>query len=291
MRFGLSTHLYHGQRLTREHLAQIGDHGFDLVEIFATRTHVDYHDGRQVAEVRRWLDELHMTAWSVHAPITDGFTNGIWGRTYSNASKQAVVRDEAVLETTLSIAAARDLGARVLVLHLGIPEGQPIPPDDNDAASVRRTLEPVAEKCDAFGLQLALEVIPNALATADAIVDWLRSDLDLRGAGACLDVGHAHLTGGAPEAADSLSGDIITTHIHDNAGSSDDHLLPFDGTIDWTATLLGLVKAGYEGPLIFELPDHGDADRTLARAVEARQRIQAILKTLVAPLPFDIETP
>lgn len=287
MQFGLSTHLFHGERLGREHLARIAQHGFELVELFATRTHVDYHEPRHLADIKSWLDELGLKAWSVHAPITDGFTNGIWGRAYSTASKDASTRDEAVRETIAAIGAARTIGARVIVLHLGIPEGQPIPADDNDAASVRRALEPIAAACDDAGVQLALEVIPNALATADAVLEWLQSDLDLGRAGACLDVGHAHLTGGAPEAAETLSGDIITTHIHDNAGRSDDHLLPFAGTIDWTATLFGLVKTGYDGPLMFELPDHGDANRTLAGAVAAKRRMLDILDELTAPFPFE----
>ena len=34
--FGVSTHLFHGQRLAREHLLEIAAHGFDTVEVFAT---------------------------------------------------------------------------------------------------------------------------------------------------------------------------------------------------------------------------------------------------------------
>lgn len=285
--FGISTHLFHGERLSRGHLARFAETGFDAVELFATRTHIDYHDTGCINTIGGWLAELGLKTWSLHAPITEGLSNGVWGRAYSVASRQAQVRDEAVRETVAAIGAARVLGASCIVLHLGIPEGQPIPADDNDAASARRALEPIAEACDAAGVQLAIEVIPNALATADAVLAWLRSDLELGRAGACLDVGHAHLTGGAPEAADVLAGDIITTHIHDNAGRSDDHLVPFTGTIDWPATLFGLVKAGYEGPLVFELPDHGDAERTLAAATRARSRMQTILDDLMTPFPFE----
>ena len=100
------------------------------------------------------------------------------------------------------------------------------------------------------------------------------------------DVGHAHVTGGAPDAIDTLGGYIVTTHIHDNRGKTDDHLVPFDGTIDWTATLTALQKVGYTGPLMFEVPDHGDAKATLARIVAARTRIQAILDDLGQPFAF-----
>ena len=53
MRFGISTHLYHDQRLSRDHLAQIAAHGFEAVELFATRSHFDYHDPAAIAAAGR----------------------------------------------------------------------------------------------------------------------------------------------------------------------------------------------------------------------------------------------
>jgi sugar phosphate isomerase/epimerase len=286
MPFGLSTHLFHNVALERAHFERFLAHGFDRVEIFATRTHFDYGDAKRVSEVRGWIDSLKVDAWSMHAPITTGFVNGAWGRAYSTASPDASVREEAITETLTAADAARALGCRVLVLHIGIPTGQPIPPGDNDPGAARRSLERIAEGCEARGLQLALEVIPNSLSTADAIAHWLEGDLELGNAACCLDLGHAHLTGGVVEAAERLSGYIVTTHVHDNRGRSDDHLLPFDGTIEWSTALMALSKVGYNGPLMFELPDHGDAERTLTRAVGARARIQAILDDLAMPFDF-----
>jgi len=288
MRFGMSTHLFHGDRFARAHVDRLAATGFDLVEVFATRTHINYHDAAAVAAVGRWLRDAHLKAWSVHLPICDGFTNGIWGRTYSNASADAAVRTEAIDEARAAVTAARDLGCVMAVLHIGIPHGQPIPPNDNDPGAVARSLEPIARACTDAGIRLALEVIPNALATPDALLDWLGGELDLGDSGVCLAVGHAHLVGGVAVAVESLSGHIITTHIHDNRGTSDDHLVPFDGTIDWPATMMEFSKVGYTGPLIFELPDHGDADRTLARAVGVRTRIQAILDELQADYNFEL---
>jgi hypothetical protein len=80
---------------------------------------------------------------------------------------------------------------------------------------------------------------------------------------------------------------ILTTHVHDNRGRTDDHLVPFDGTVDWPATFMALFKVGYTGPLVLELPDHGDAQRVLTRAVAAQRRIQAILDDLTQPFAFE----
>jgi sugar phosphate isomerase/epimerase len=286
MNFGISTHLFHGDRLAAGHFDRIRDAGFRLVEVFATRTHFDYRDRRAASVVRDWMDARGLAAWSVHAPICDGFRDGVWGRAYSNASKDASLRAEAVAETIASIDAASMLGAKIVVLHLGIPIGQPIAPNDNDPGSVSRALEAMATAAEAAGVRLAIEVIPNALATAEAVAGWLEGELNLGRAGACLDFGHAHITGGAPEAIERLSGHIITTHVHDNTGRSDDHLLPFSGTLDWPSSLTALWKIGYQGPLMFELPDHGDADRVLVDAVRAQAKFQRILKDVAEPFPF-----
>jgi len=279
--------LFHNVPLERSHLERVVASGFTAVEVFATRTHFDYTDARRVAQLQEWLRDLHLEPLSMHAPITTGFAHGEWGRAYSTASPEAAVREEAITETVAAANAARDLGCGVFVLHLGIPTGQPIPPGDNDAGAARRSVERIAAACTERGLHLALELIPNVLSTADAIAGWLEGDLELGDAGACLDLGHAHLTGGVAEAAERLSGYIVTTHVHDNRGRTDDHLVPFDGTIDWPGALMALSKVGYAGPLILELPDHGDADRTLTKAVAARQRIQAILEDLAMPFGFE----
>src|SRR5262245_43264223 len=118
MQFGLSTHLFHGERLTRAHLERVAAQGFTLIEVFATRSHVDYHDARAIDELASWLKALRIEAGSMHAPICDRFTDGRWGRPFSNASTASADRQEAVEETRLAIEAARRLGCSTLVLHL-----------------------------------------------------------------------------------------------------------------------------------------------------------------------------
>jgi sugar phosphate isomerase/epimerase len=277
MTFGISTHLFHGLRLDRTHLETIKLHGFDLIEVFATRTHFDYRDRGRVGELRGWLRALGMSVNSIHAPICEGFRNGQWGRAYSNASGQSASRQEAIDETRAALDAARELGAAFAVLHLGLPRGQTIPPGDNDAAAVRRSVEAIAEAAAAAGVTLALEVIPNDLSTPAALADLLGGDLELGDTGICLDFGHAHMLTGAEDAVETLAGHLITTHVHDNNGRSDDHLVPFAGTINWTTTLMAMQKVGYTGPFVFEVADHGDAAGVLARTVGARERLQAII--------------
>jgi sugar phosphate isomerase/epimerase len=286
MEFALSTHLFHGERLIRAHFETISALGFNRVELFATRTHFDYHDPTEVDRIGRWLSELGIVAGSMHAPICASFVRGQWGRSYSNAAATGPRRQEAIEETRAAMEAARLLGCESMVVHLGLPREQTIPPGDNDAGAVRRSLEQLAAIASSSGVRLALEVIPNDLSTPDALVAWLEDEVELDDAGICLDFGHAHLLGGAPEAVEALAGHVICTHVHDNRGVADDHLVPFAGTIDWATTLAALWKIGYNGPLVFEVADHGDATGVLQRTVGARTRLQAILDGLSTPFEF-----
>src|SRR5262245_15146527 len=85
-RFGISTHLFHDVRLDRDQLVEVAAHGFELVEVFATRTHFDYHDGAAVRTLAEWLEDTRLTLHSLHAPITASFSNGEWGEAFSNAT-------------------------------------------------------------------------------------------------------------------------------------------------------------------------------------------------------------
>ena len=89
-RFGISTHLFHEHRLNREHLVHIAAHGFEAVELFATRSHFDYHDERAMAELAEWLTDTGLELHSVHAPIIQALKGGKWVGPFSNASRDEV---------------------------------------------------------------------------------------------------------------------------------------------------------------------------------------------------------
>ena len=62
-------------------------------------------------------------------------------------------------------------------------------------------------------------------------------------------------------------------------GRSDDHLLPFEGSIRWDPTLMALQKIGFEGAFVFELAATPTPRQTLERAAQARQRFEMLLTT------------
>ncbi len=58
--FGISTHLFHEHRLSRDHLVHIAAHGFEAVELFATRSHFDYRNEQAVTELAEWLSDTRL---------------------------------------------------------------------------------------------------------------------------------------------------------------------------------------------------------------------------------------
>jgi sugar phosphate isomerase/epimerase len=274
--FGISTHLYIGDRLDRDHLVEIAAHGFDAIEVFAVKSHFDYHDRRAAIALAEWLDDTRLKLHSLHAPIARDYVGGTWKDNLSLAATDETRRKAAVEECLAVLDVAAAVNYSILVLHGGVPEPYG-GAADNHAGSLVRSLEELSPVADRYGVRLAVEVIPNAISTPSALVELVESDLDAGDLGICMDVGHARLMGDVVDAIETCSGHLITTHLHDNRGRNDDHLIPGKGSIDWDAALLGFQKIGYEGFWMFELAAAAERKPILEQAVKVRERFQALL--------------
>jgi sugar phosphate isomerase/epimerase len=77
------------------------------------------------------------------------------------------------------------------------------------------------------------------------------------------DVGHANLSESPAEERVAkcfapLKELVVSLHLHDNHGDKDEHLLPYEGSIDWGATV-PLLKSACDGdgalPVVLELKE------------------------------------
>ena len=273
MKFGISTHLYHDRRLSREHLSAIAEAGFEAVELFATKSHFDYTDPAAINSLAQWLRETGLTLHSIHAPIWDVF-GGTTGSSYSTAAADNAKRQAAVRQAEAALAIVRDIPASYMVVHLGTTDANN---GENSRAAASRSLEEICQFAEPLGVRIAAEVIPNDLSSAHALVAMLERDFDGSTVGICLDFGHAHLMGDVADAIETAAEHLITTHVHDNRRRADDHLVPYRGTIDWPAALLMMQKIGYDGTYLMELAANGDPSAVLADAQRARQRFERAL--------------
>jgi sugar phosphate isomerase/epimerase len=279
VRFGISTHLYHEQRLGRDQLLELAEFGFRDVELFATVGHFDYHDPAAIERLGEWLAEAGLSLHSVHAPIVEHLRDGRWGPTLSTAAAAEDHRVRAVREAVAALGIARRVPFKFLVVHLGVPDAYAEAATNNSRTASQRSIEEISAAAAEAGVRVAIEVIPNRLSEAEALVRLLEDELELPrpGPGICLDLGHAFLMGDLGDAIETVSGDLVTTHIHDNRGKDDDHLVPFEGRIDWPTTLMSMQKVGYEGLYLFELANTGSPREVLAKSVDVRRRFEEIV--------------
>ncbi len=275
MRFGISTHLYHDQRLSRAHLAEIAAHGFEEVEVFATRTHFDYHDAAAIARLEEWLRETGLTLHGIHAPVVDSLSPpDTWGTAISNAVSDAARRQTAVREADAALNIARRIPADVFVVHLGTPSVQG---GENSRTAAFRSVEQICRLAEPIGIRVALEVIPNPISDGALLVDLLEKDLDAPRTGICLDFGHAFLMGDVADTIETVAEHLITTHVHDNDGKKDLHLVPFEGRINWDIALMTMQKVGYDGTYMMEIAGGGSTTAVLERARAARARFEKLM--------------
>jgi sugar phosphate isomerase/epimerase len=265
--FAVSTYLYRQRRLVRDHLVEIAANGFTAVELFAARLHVDYHNPSVVADVQQWVSAAGLEVTSVHAPVLE----------MSLASADATEREAAVAETERALHLGRRIPFGALVIHLGRPRSDAVRGGTNRDAA-RRSIEALAKAAEPLGVRIAVEVISNDLCRPASLAHLLEDGVDAANAGICLDTGHARLEGDVADAIETVSGHLIAVDVHDNRGRADDHLVPFDGAIEWPSALTTMQKVGYDGPVTFELSGRGSTKDTLARAKQARRRMDDLMK-------------
>jgi sugar phosphate isomerase/epimerase len=272
MNYGLSTSLFAEERLNSHILDKILAAGLHDFEIMAARQHLDYHDPNQVRDVAQWFSDHAVTLHSLHAPL---FSDWNWGRSggllISVAYLERRLRIASMDEIKRAIEVAELLPFRYLVLHLGLPyEEYDLSKFDAAFTSIEHLNIFAKER----GAQILLENIPSELSTPEHILLFLHyTRLDLK---VCFDTGHAHMAGGVQPAFRTLHERIAAMHVHDNHGEKDEHLLPYEGEIDWAQAIPDFRSAGGQFPILFELSAERNEPDVLARVREVTDRFDGV---------------
>lgn len=99
--------------------------------------------------------------------------------------------------------------------------------------------------------------------------------------GICIDTSHANIMKvDIPAAIRQTGKRLLTTHISDNLGTTDDHLFPYGGKINWTEIMKALRQAGYERMFNLETPGESRAPLDVLR-LKARYA-RNLLATMLA---------
>ena len=113
-------------------------------------------------------------------------------------------------------------------------------------------------------LEVGLAIDSTSMTPIGSLVHFVESGVEAE-VGICLDF-----------AAAAVGGRLIDT-LEEVA----EHLalarLPVESAIDWGSAMTTAQKIGYEGPLIFDVEARGSSKETLARAKQARGRMERLL--------------
>lgn len=242
--------------------------GFEVVALGGRPGHSGYATAEGRAGIRRLMEEHGLTIDSVHAPFPEG------DRLFSLDDAE---RAESVRLCQLAMDAASELESRTVVIHLIQPYG--IPEGDTRNRMIergRRSVGALADYAGKTGVRLAMEN-GQKQEYDDVLIAFLNEFTDPH-VGLCYDSGHEHVKDGSFAMLEQFGHRLFTVHIHDNDGSSDAHVLPWEGTTDWERFRQLFHSFDYRGNLLLET-DIGNS-RFTDRAVflhEARQRAGLLL--------------
>ena len=233
----LSTHIFMHQRLHAGLLDLATQSGVQAVELFAARQHFDYTSREQVAELAAFFRSNPLTAWSMHAPLFPDREMGRSGAPAVNLLHTEKSRRLAAMdEIKRALETAEQIPFRNLVVHLGERHDEWSPRAVDYALTA---LEHLGAYARPLGVRPLVENLLSEPTTPKHLMEILETG-HLDQIGVCLDLGHAHLTVGVPEAVATLGARIVQVHAHDNHGLKDEHLFPGDGAIDWPAAAAAL---------------------------------------------------
>lgn len=180
------------------------------------------------------------------------------------------------------------VGVEVMVVHPGGVKGWE---SDTDRARIGalnvEALLRLGEVGESHGVIVALENMAvlgakqSFGATFEELMDLLNR-VGSRSVGICLDTSHANVMKlDMPAGIRRLGERLVATHISDNLGAHDDHLLPYAGRVAWPPIVDALRDIGYQRLFNLEVPGENRCSLEIRRvkARYTRELLEAMLSS------------
>ena len=214
--------------------------GFDIISVGARREHSGYHTVKGRRRIRRLTREHRISIDSIHAPL--------WLEGDISSPKEAI-RIEGVETIRNAIHACSDLEVGILILHLNkMFEGKEL---SKRVESAMKSMKSISDYAREKSVSLAIENLPED--PSDTILEESLRRFPGSHIGVCYDSSHANLTKAPFRILERYGDRVIAVHISDNGGEADDHVLPFEGNIDWAKFSETFRALNYQGTLLLEV--------------------------------------
>jgi sugar phosphate isomerase/epimerase len=259
MKLAFSTNAYTRFPLV-EALRGIKSAGFNAVEILADVPHAypDTLDAAQIAAIRRELDRLGLAVSNVNANCSFGYWRDAPPEPYfepSLISPNPKHREDRTRLIYKTLDFAKAVGATNISITSGRMLGG-MPPEPA-ARQFAQSIRPILDRADQLDINVGIECEPGLfLEFATELKDWI-ARLGHPRFGANLDIGHSQVMGESiPDSVRLLAGRIWNLHVEDIPGRKHYHMIPGEGTLDWSAFRDALTSINYTRHLSVELYTH-----------------------------------
>jgi len=221
-----------------ETLEAIAEGGFELISIGADREHSRYHarDGRQA--LRDLLSTFGLRVHNIHVPIE---------AEPHISSPDKETRKAGVEKALTAIEACVYFNSGMIVLHLAHHADERY---DLRLESAKRSIDEILQAAENADVKIACENVFNT--SANVILKAILDEFKQAKIGLCYDSSHANLMDDPFEFLREYADRLFVTHLSDNRGEYDDHLLPGMGTIAWPGIMGAIKETGYQGPILLE---------------------------------------
>jgi len=249
-----------------EHYRLFAEAGFDTVMLWHGE---DFGEEMRAENRPAQARSYGLTIENIHAPFD---INYIWDDEDSEDARETLQNFLQCIDD------CADYEIPALVIHADLSTFAPPicdPGLERWAALVRRAED--------RSVNLAVENMLNACQVARATK--LLEVFDSPRFGYCFDIGHHNICGDA----DWLTrwpNRLKALHLCDNNGIKDQHLLPFNGNIDWPAMMKQIVATGYKGAVSLEIQIEDDrmhepSAEYIARAYASAVKVEQLWKSLI----------
>jgi sugar phosphate isomerase/epimerase len=218
------------------YLRRIAEAGFKNIQWIHHWRHDFIYTEPEIRHIAGLMTDLHLALYDVHAPAGDEKN---W---FSTVEYQRLAGVEIIKNR---IEMCETLGGSVIVMH--IPE---VTPENRDNwRQLRKSLDELEECCAESGVKVAIENRPlDDFCGIEALLSAYGPEF----VGLCYDAGHGNIGGRGLEHLDRVKDRLISVHLHDNDGSSDQHRPIFTGTVDWSRLARLIAESPYRAFLTFE---------------------------------------
>jgi sugar phosphate isomerase/epimerase len=231
--------------------------GYSGVEILADVPHAypDSLDASAISAIAREIEKLDLAVSNINSNTAFGYWRHAPPEAYfepSLISPLAQHREDRTRLILKSLELAKAVGAGNIAITSGRMLGG-MPPD-KAARQFAESLGPILDRAEQLGINVGIECEPGLFVEyAVELREWI-DRLDCARLGSNLDVGHSQVLGESiPETIRLLNDRIWNLHIEDIPGRKHYHLIPGQGSLDWSALKTALVSIDYRRFLTVEL--------------------------------------